>query len=277
MSAVVCGKRASSIFEELSNGSGSPPAAKRARFFGSASGPLPAWPRAAADPALVADLSARFPAMSIQFIEKALEESGNDLDSAIKSLLNLQLDPVENIGDHACERPNQIINEVQASVQGLSDGDRVTAPSECAPSSANLMSDGSGWVEYFTNQMATAGNIDEARVRAARALEAFQKDVIARSNAQAPHEIQKENIALKVQLESLIKENTILRKLFTKQHERQKDYDEKNQELQQMKQHIAQYQERIRTLEVNNYALSMHLRQAQQSSSIPGRHHPDVY
>lgn len=29
--------------------------------------------------------------------------------------------------------------------------------------------------------------------------------------------------------------------------------------------------------QVNNYALTMHLKQAQQSSSIPGRFHPDVF
>ena len=30
-------------------------------------------------------------------------------------------------------------------------------------------------------------------------------------------------------------------------------------------------------LQVNNYALTMHLRQAQQGNSIPGRFHPDVF
>lgn len=31
------------------------------------------------------------------------------------------------------------------------------------------------------------------------------------------------------------------------------------------------------SLQVNNYALKMHLRQAQQSNSIPGRFHPDIF
>lgn len=274
MSAVVCGKRASSHFEEFTHAAGSPPAAKRARCVGPASPPPPTWPRDTADPALVADLSARFPAMSLELIEKALEESGNDLDSAIKSLVNLHLESVENNGDPACKPTNQITTEVQVSDE---DGGRISAPSESAPCPENLPSDGSEWVELLVNEMASASNMDDAKARASRALEVFEKAVISRVNAQAPHGYQKENTVLKEQLDSLIRENAILKRAFAIQHEQQKDYNEKNEELQQMKQLVAQYQEQVRNLEVNNYALSMHLRQAQQGSSIPGRFHPDVF
>lgn len=119
---------------------------------------------------------------------------------------------------------------------------------------------------------------------------------------------------LKEQVDLLIRENNILKRAVTIQHERQKEYDERSQELQQLKQLVSQYQEQLRTLEVsiscccmdeilqflfslflnqcsslsstfscfivlqvNNYALTMHLRQAQQSNSIPGRFHPDVF
>ncbi|KAJ0831205.1 hypothetical protein HanPSC8_Chr15g0664341 [Helianthus annuus] len=56
-----------------------------------------------------------------------------------------------------------------------------------------------------------------------------------------------------------------------------KEYDERNVEVQQLKQLLSQYQEQVRTLEVNNYALTMHLKQAQGSNSIPGRFHPDIF
>ncbi|KAI8018324.1 hypothetical protein LOK49_LG04G02528 [Camellia lanceoleosa] len=55
------------------------------------------------------------------------------------------------------------------------------------------------------------------------------------------------------------------------QHERQKEYDYKNQEVRHLEQLVSQYQEQLRTLEVNNYALTMHLQQAQQNNSLPGR------
>ena len=82
---------------------------------------------------------------------------------------------------------------------------------------------------------------------------------------------------LKGQMEILIRENSILKRAVGIQHERQKEYDNRNQELQHMKQLLSQYQEQLRTLEMNNYALTMHLRQAEQSSPIPGRFHPDVF
>ncbi|KAK0571317.1 hypothetical protein LWI29_014040 [Acer saccharum] len=78
-------------------------------------------------------------------------------------------------------------------------------------------------------------------------------------------------------MEALLQENMILKRAVSIQHERQKEYEDRNQELQHLKQLVAQYQDQLRTLEVNNYALTMHLKQAQQSNSIPGRFHPDVF
>jgi len=119
-----------------------------------------------------------------------------------------------------------------------------------------------------------------------------------------------ENSVCKEQFEAVIRENTILKKAFAIQHERQKEQDARSQELQQLKQLVVQYQEQVRSLEVhhlcsiilfhrsfllqapkqlmlflpplpffqvNNYALSMHLRQAQQGSSIPGHFHRDIF
>lgn len=56
---------------------------------------------------------------------------------------------------------------------------------------------------------------------------------------------------LKGQVEGLIQNNNILKRAVAIQHERQKEYDEKNQEIPHLKQTILQYQERIRTLEVS--------------------------
>lgn len=56
---------------------------------------------------------------------------------------------------------------------------------------------------------------------------------------------------LKAQIEVLLRDNAILKKAVAIQHERQKEYDERNQELQQLKQLISQGKEQLRTLEVN--------------------------
>lgn len=82
---------------------------------------------------------------------------------------------------------------------------------------------------------------------------------------------------MKEHIEALVRENSILKRGVAIQHERLQEYENRNREVQQLKQLVSQYQEQLRTLEINNYALSMHLKQAQQSSSIPGRFHPDVF
>uniref|UniRef100_A0A0D9X6J8 CUE domain-containing protein n=1 Tax=Leersia perrieri TaxID=77586 RepID=A0A0D9X6J8_9ORYZ len=271
MSAVaVCGKRASSSspFFEAATAAGSPPAAKRARCGGS---PSPSWSRLVSRADLFANLSAQFPDMSLELIEKALDESGNDLESAIKSLLNLHLESVQNNCAPACE-PIQVTTEVPVSAQ---DGGRV--PSDNIPCSENLPSNGSEWVELLVNEMASASNIDDAKSRASRVLEVFEKAAVSNVNAQGLHDIQKENAVLKGQMESLAKENIILRRAFAVQRERQKDYDVKTQELQLERQNVAQFKEQVRNLELENYRLSVLLRQAQQGCSIQGRFNPDVF
>lgn len=56
---------------------------------------------------------------------------------------------------------------------------------------------------------------------------------------------------LKAQIEMLRKDDAILKRAVVIQHERQKEYDERSQEVQQLKQLIAQGKEQLRTLEVN--------------------------
>lgn len=55
---------------------------------------------------------------------------------------------------------------------------------------------------------------------------------------------------LKEQIEVLLRDNMILKRAVAIQHERQKENDEKNEEVQHVKQLLAQYQEQLRTLEV---------------------------
>eukprot|EP01018_Ginkgo_biloba_P014369 Gb_00986 [translate_table: standard] len=288
MSALVCGKR--SLFEDLHT---PPPISKRLRCAGgnspirySANSPTRS---PSADTALnfqnhniesfISQLKGLFPEMDEQHLETLLESCGNDLAFAIKSLNELRLvsreknsttckDAQDSTVDSHVQHPSEVGQDGNPSAE------EPVADNQAA--AAAILVDGSDWVEIFVREMQNASNIDDARIRASRALEALEKTIMARTGAMAEN-LQKENIMLKQQVEGLFRDNNILKRAVTIQHERQKEHEERGHELQQLKQLLMQYQEQLRTLEVNNYALTMHLRQAQGSNSIPGRFHPDVF
>ncbi|GMI81198.1 hypothetical protein like AT5G32440 [Hibiscus trionum] len=276
MSAIVSGKR--SFFEELS---ASPPVSKRircsSRFASSSSSFSPSSPPPLF---LINQLIAIFPEMDKQVLERVLEEHGDDLDSAIRSLNELRLGSADRNAAAAADDKTgvELKGNDKLQAQGVApivaNGD-VPAKEQTTPEVLSM--DGSDWVELFVREMLNASNIDDARARASRALEVLEKSIHARAGAEVAQNFHQENKMLKEQLEALIQENTILKRAVAVQHERQKEYENQSQELQHLKQLASQYQEQLRTLEVNNYALTMHLKQAQQSSSIPGRFNPDVF
>ncbi|XP_008795848.1 uncharacterized protein LOC103711481 [Phoenix dactylifera] len=304
MSALVCGKRSSSVFEELLHTP--PPASKRVRCSAGASSPTasllspprpssasssPAFHRSDDDDnnnsrlsgnintAHLAHLRSLFPDMDPQFLERALEASGNDLDSAIKSLNDLCLESADiNLGSVVSKPENGVETNVHISSEGIMNNSGADGDAENAHGAESLPTNGSEWVELLVREMMNATDMDDARARTSRVLEVLEKSIISRAaGAEAMQRFHKENMMLKEQVEVLLRESAILKRAVAIQHERQKEHDERSQEVQHLKQLVSQCQEQLRTLEVNNYALTMHLRQAQQSSSIPGRFHPDVF
>ncbi|XP_070033934.1 uncharacterized protein [Nicotiana tomentosiformis] len=243
MSAIVCGKR--SFFEDLlspSPTSASPPISKKLRCSSTSPIRLPSSSPPPLQAAVIDQLRALFPDMNSQLLEKALEECGNDLDAAITRLHGLHVRYAEE-------------NSTASEADGEMDSE---------------------WVELFVREMMSATSIDDARARASRVLESLEKS-ISSGSAEAAQNFQKENMILKEQIEMILRDNAILKRAVAIQHERQKEYDVRNEEAQHLKRLIVQYQEELRTLEVNNYAMKMHLQQAQQRNSIPGRFHPDVF
>ncbi|XP_017243070.1 uncharacterized protein LOC108215194 isoform X2 [Daucus carota subsp. sativus] len=289
MSAIVCGKRSNFFEDTTPSSSSSPPGSKRICFTSSSNSPIRLSPSRAnsvysssyssgfANPfrsisVHLDNLAAIFPDMDKQLLERALEECGDDLDSAIKSLTELRLGSTVINSDAA---PAQQANG-QVQPPGVT-ANGEDASSENPPTTQTPSMDGADWVELFVTEMVNASNIDDARNRASRALEFLEKSIRAQATAETAQGLQQENNVLKEQLHAMIQENNILKRAVSIQHERQKEFEDKNQELHNLKQMVSQYQEQLRTLEVNNYALTLHLKQAQQSNSLPGRFHPDVF
>ncbi|KAM3240457.1 hypothetical protein ACQJBY_053886 [Aegilops geniculata] len=278
MSAVVCGKRSSIFADELIPSSPpSPPhhhPSKRARCS-----PTRAFDDAAAAhrrESLLHHLRSLFPHMDPQLLERALEASGDDLDFAIRSLNDLRLESAEAIFSAAVSEPeNGLSTALKLSAEGNGQLDAISGN---PPVTDNCQTNhhSSEWVELFVREMMSASDINDARARASRALEVIEKSIMERSGAEAVQNLHKENTMLKEQLAIALRENAVLKRGVAIQHERQKEFDDKTQEVHNLKQLILQYQEQLKTLEINNYALRMHLQQAQQNSSMPGRFHPDV-
>jgi hypothetical protein len=61
---------------------------------------------------------------------------------------------------------------------------------------------------------------------------------------------------LKEQLAIVLRENAVLKRGVAIQHERQKEYDDKTQEVHNLKQLVLQYQEQVKTLEVYSPGLA---------------------
>ncbi|GAB2293632.1 hypothetical protein Dimus_027845 [Dionaea muscipula] len=265
MSAIVCGKR--SFFEELPT-TGTP-VSKKLRCSSSTS-PVRFSSLSPFSPprnTLLDRLRETFPQMDQQVLEKVLEECGNDIDAAIKRLHELHL------GSSECNSVPVAGLEKNSGEDGVdANGDDTTGD----PANQNtLPADGAQWVEWLVREMLSATSLDDAHARAARLLEMLEKSINTRARVEAAETYQKvvlwENIMLKEQ-------NTILKHAVVIQHERQKEYEDMARELQHLRQLLPQYQEQLRNLEVSNYTLRMHLKQAQQSSgSIPGRFYPDVF
>ncbi|KAL3322278.1 hypothetical protein AABB24_039753 [Solanum stoloniferum] len=248
MAAIICRKR--SFFEDLQSPSpisASSPVLKKLRSSSYSTSPIH-----------FNQLRALFPDIDSQLLEKALEESGNDLDAAIRSLHELCLG----------------YSDGKSNTKEIGNGMKPTigpaAQSEDPSAENNFPADGAEWVDCFVREMMTATSIDDARARATRLLESLEKCISSRAGAEAAQNFHKENIMLKAQIEVLRKDDAILKRAVAIQHERQKVYDERSQEVQQLKQLIAQGKEQLRTLEINNYALKTQLRQAQQSNSLLG-------
>ncbi|XP_021290210.1 uncharacterized protein LOC110421072 [Herrania umbratica] len=262
MAAVVCGSKRS-FFEDTSS-----PSASVSKKLRRCSPSSPSSARFSSPPSSLAHLEALFPHMDPELLERALLECGNDVDIAIKRLQELCLGatkatgeksgPVEEEGTTA--EMGTLTNDGEAAATAAT----VAAQNPAAPE--NVPVDGAEWVDLFLREMTSCSSMADAKARASRLLEVVEKS-ISRSAAQS---LEKENIMLK-------EENTVLKRAVVIQHERQKEYQDKIHELQHLRHQLSQYQERLRLLEINNYALTMHLRQAQQNSSIPGRFHPDVF
>ena len=134
--------------------------------------------------------------------------------------------------------------------------------------------------ELFVRYMSSATSFDDAKARAAKALEVYEQHIRSRAVAEAEvvaAQKEEENMVLKKEIEEMTKDNMILKRGVSIQNERLKELAGRNQVVEHMQQLVNQYKEQVSKLEVANYGLQMHLKQAQFNNSNPLGFHPHVY
>ncbi|XP_022742641.1 uncharacterized protein LOC111293871 isoform X2 [Durio zibethinus] len=271
MSAGVCGKRVG--FEEIF---GSSPKRFRCSSFES---PNPSSDSESRPDDPASTMLQMFPSFDPELITTTLRNHNNKIEDLRESLNALSSDLEERNkpphsfdyartgnctdipvhGTATCSQMSeQNVEDVDNIKQKFDNGTTVDSPK---------------WVDLFVHEMMSATNINDARGRAARILEAFEGSITA--NKRVAEEM--EYASLKEHLQSLLDKNQILRKAVAIQHERNLEQEGKEREVQHLKLTLSQYLEQVRTLELNNYTLRLHLQRAQESSSLQGQFPHDIH
>ncbi|KAJ7951911.1 Ubiquitin system component CUE protein [Quillaja saponaria] len=176
MSAAVSGSKRS-FFEDLHP---SPPVFERLRCSSSTS------PIRFSAPTLVDQLRAMFPHMEPQLLDRALQECGNDIDAAIKSLHELCLG---SASENSLPAEGSDTNVEQGTLK--IDGN--TFAFEDPSALDNLPLDGTEWVDLFVREMMSVISVDDTRARVARMLEILEKSISARASVETTQIFQKVN------------------------------------------------------------------------------------
>ncbi|KAF9600869.1 hypothetical protein IFM89_013465 [Coptis chinensis] len=218
-----------------------------------------------------------FPSMNRELVESVLNNHNQKVEDAVESLQKLLLGEarMQNESSNSDSMVSANNSDVQGAESSQLPDQKVEELQENDKASERIdTANWSSWVDMFVQEMMTASDMDDARLRATRMLEAFERSIVAHLT---DSDRQLELASLKEHLQGLLKDNQILKRAVAIQHVRNSEQEEKLKEVEHLKHMINQYQDQLRTLEINNYTLKLHLQRAQESSSIPGNFHPDIF
>ncbi|XP_026396739.1 uncharacterized protein LOC113291417 [Papaver somniferum] len=202
--------------------------------------------------------------MEREFVDRAFQECGNDLDTLINRITQLDIGSYQSDVHHLPSSSSQqvAISSSQDSMHPPHHQDQ-----DCVPRT------GSEWVELFVLEITTASCMNEAKERTSRLLEVLEKNMNGR---EAVKILEKENLKLKYDLEKATGTNIILKRVVLTLLEQHSGV---NKELEKLRQLVAQQEQKWNQLEKNNYVLKMHLNQAMmaaESKNIPSNYRPDL-
>ncbi|GKC49364.1 hypothetical protein Tco_1072109 [Tanacetum coccineum] len=194
-------------------------------------------------------------------LEKALQENDNDVDSVIRSFTQLCLGCVEGnsgsanaaTGEEYAENSSAhgnvpVTNCSQQQIEALT---RDVALKEQQQETKALMRES---VTFKEHQQQTDQALTRENVALKKLVTILMRGVVSK------HEREKD----------LKKEVSTLKQMLSTYEERQKDYDNKTQEVEHLKKEASRWKG-------EKYALNMRLKQAEESNSMHGRFHRDVF
>jgi hypothetical protein len=219
----------------------------------------------------------------LQVLSDVLVECGGNIDAAILRLGGLSL---SNDNADATAVPHFPEPAPSEQRQGLQ--------SEPASSTPAVPQTAEQWVEYLVQELAQASDMQVAKVKARSVLQSFEGFVthIVKQVGDAcllafplgydvpfGHPLfQGHEEGLQPAKAKLQEENTLLKKAVQIQHRQLQERAQQAEELTQMRGMLTQYQEQVRTLEINNYSLALHLQKATCSGAYPHQsHNPDIF
>ncbi|GFR45741.1 hypothetical protein Agub_g7157 [Astrephomene gubernaculifera] len=246
-------------------------------------------------PTTLSALLALFPGMDERTVSNVLSECGNNIDAAIRRLGELRLSAA---GEAASTQPAPTgaaptHHTADAGAPGTPQAATgIPTPAALDPESNAAGSSGGPataeqWVEVLVAEMSAASDMTDARNRAAgflRQFEAFvarfvrqQQQQQAASSAADPSAASASDASLAARAAKLAEENAVLKKAVQIQHRQLQERAGQDGEVAQLKALLAQYQEQVRTLQVNNYSLTLHLQKATNSGFVNSPRNPDVF
>ncbi|XP_078444950.1 uncharacterized protein LOC144714136 isoform X1 [Wolffia australiana] len=214
-----------------------------------------------------------YAALSCWVVETVLNSHDQKIDDAINSLHSLCLGEISAPSEIPSSIPLSISEDqpVEATVHTqIQDIHKNNTQTNLGPES---IPEGSSWVDILVHEMMEASDWSDVRARVSKVLLGFESHIINHSTSPD----QMETASLKEHLQCLLRDNQILKRAVGIQHERNLELEEKSKEVQHLRHVISQYQEQVRSLEMNNYTLKIHLQRAQDARSIPNHFNPDIF
>lgn len=227
----------------------------------------------------VAAVKALFPGMDAKTVENVLAECGQDIDAAIQRLTQLKLGAEQQASANGSAAAANGSQQQQQAQQKQQQDASTPAAAGAAAADTAVPQTADQWVDALVQEMAAAKDFTDARGRAGKLLQAFEQFVTARNKDQAGGDGASASASAGgARLEEAVRENAILKRAVQIQNAKLQEVGAgKDQEVASLKQLLAQYQERMRHLELSNYSLALHLQKATDGQYQPANRPPDVF